>query len=189
MRRHGHRPPTSRDATPRLTGPSMRRAERTRLVPCRVSAPLPCAAGAAPAPFGADDSCPVAWGPRLLQRPGRRAALAKLRCGERVRAATRKRQAKRMQRAMSVSPWSSVRQAPRCAFPDNLHHSGWSIQQVCCGMEEAAGATRPVQQVPSATTIDDAVFAGRYRGPVAQWSEQGTHNPSVAGSIPAGPTC
>ncbi len=25
-------------------------------------------------------------------------------------------------------------------------------------------------------------------GPVAQWSEQGTHNPSVAGSIPAGPT-
>ena len=28
----------------------------------------------------------------------------------------------------------------------------------------------------------------RFRGPVAQWSEQGTHNPSVAGSIPAGPT-
>jgi integrase len=27
------------------------------------------------------------------------------------------------------------------------------------------------------------------RGAVAQWSEQGTHNPSVAGSIPAGPTC
>ena len=25
-------------------------------------------------------------------------------------------------------------------------------------------------------------------GAVAQWSEQGTHNPSVAGSIPAGPT-
>ena len=25
-------------------------------------------------------------------------------------------------------------------------------------------------------------------GPVAQWSEQGTHNPLVAGSIPAGPT-
>ncbi len=25
-------------------------------------------------------------------------------------------------------------------------------------------------------------------GPVAQRSEQGTHNPSVAGSIPAGPT-
>ena len=25
-------------------------------------------------------------------------------------------------------------------------------------------------------------------GPVAQWSEQRTHNPSVAGSIPAGPT-
>src|SRR4051794_27128894 len=27
-----------------------------------------------------------------------------------------------------------------------------------------------------------------FQGPVAQWSEQGTHNPSVAGSIPAGPT-
>ncbi len=27
-----------------------------------------------------------------------------------------------------------------------------------------------------------------FSGPVAQWSEQGTHNPSVAGSIPAGPT-
>jgi integrase len=26
------------------------------------------------------------------------------------------------------------------------------------------------------------------RGPVAQWSEQGTHNPSVGGSIPPGPT-
>ena len=25
-------------------------------------------------------------------------------------------------------------------------------------------------------------------GPVAQWSERGTHNPLVAGSIPAGPT-
>ena len=27
-----------------------------------------------------------------------------------------------------------------------------------------------------------------FRGPVAQWSEQGTHNPSVDGSIPSGPT-
>ena len=26
------------------------------------------------------------------------------------------------------------------------------------------------------------------QGAVAQWSEQGTHNPSVAGSIPACPT-
>ncbi len=25
-------------------------------------------------------------------------------------------------------------------------------------------------------------------GPVAQWSEQGTHNPLVVGSIPTGPT-
>ncbi len=25
-------------------------------------------------------------------------------------------------------------------------------------------------------------------GPVAQWSEQGTHNPPVVGSIPTGPT-
>jgi len=30
--------------------------------------------------------------------------------------------------------------------------------------------------------------AGRASGAVAQWSEQGTHNPSVAGSIPACPT-
>src|SRR6476661_301453 len=29
---------------------------------------------------------------------------------------------------------------------------------------------------------------GELVGPVAQWSEQGTHNPPVAGSIPAGPT-
>lgn len=27
-----------------------------------------------------------------------------------------------------------------------------------------------------------------YAGPVAQWSEQGTHNPLVVGSIPTGPT-
>ena len=27
-----------------------------------------------------------------------------------------------------------------------------------------------------------------YLGPVAQWLEQGTHNPLVAGSSPAGPT-
>ena len=26
------------------------------------------------------------------------------------------------------------------------------------------------------------------KGPVAQWSEQGTHNPLVVGSIPTGPT-
>ena len=26
------------------------------------------------------------------------------------------------------------------------------------------------------------------KGPVAQWLEQGTHNPLVAGSSPAGPT-
>jgi hypothetical protein len=31
-------------------------------------------------------------------------------------------------------------------------------------------------------------LAGGRRGAVAQWSEQGTHNPWVAGSIPAGPT-
>ena len=29
---------------------------------------------------------------------------------------------------------------------------------------------------------------GFFSGPVAQWSEQGTHNPSVEGSIPSGPT-
>ena len=31
--------------------------------------------------------------------------------------------------------------------------------------------------------------ARRCNGAVAQWSEQGTHNPSVEGSIPSGPTC
>jgi hypothetical protein len=33
-----------------------------------------------------------------------------------------------------------------------------------------------------------APAATLHGGPVAQWLEQGTHNPSVAGSIPAGPT-
>ena len=28
----------------------------------------------------------------------------------------------------------------------------------------------------------------KHQGPVAQWSEQGTHNPLVVGSIPTGPT-
>ena len=32
------------------------------------------------------------------------------------------------------------------------------------------------------------VFADLAKGPVAQWLEQGTHNPLVAGSNPAGPT-
>src|ERR1700676_1359203 len=31
-------------------------------------------------------------------------------------------------------------------------------------------------------------FGDATSGPVAQWSERGTHNPLVAGSIPAGPT-
>ena len=30
--------------------------------------------------------------------------------------------------------------------------------------------------------------SGQQQGPVAQWSEQGTHNPLVVGSIPTGPT-
>jgi hypothetical protein len=30
--------------------------------------------------------------------------------------------------------------------------------------------------------------ATKFRGAVAQWLEQGTHNPSVVGSIPTGPT-
>jgi hypothetical protein len=52
---------------------------------------------------------------------------------------------------------------------------------------------RLLRNFPAARTI---VLTGlctilvpcQWRGAVAQWSEQGTHNPSVAGSIPAGPT-
>ena len=35
---------------------------------------------------------------------------------------------------------------------------------------------------------DNDIFLLHISGPVAQWLEQGTHNPLVAGSNPAGPT-
>ena len=42
---------------------------------------------------------------------------------------------------------------------------------------------------PGSDPVAPCTLPGQYRpGVVAQWSEQGTHNPSVAGSIPAYPT-
>ena len=42
----------------------------------------------------------------------------------------------------------------------------------------AEGGARLTTRIPCSTT----------QGPVAQWSERGTHNPLVVGSIPTGPT-
>ena len=60
------------------------------------------------------------------------------------------------------------------AEPDTLPGPGVSLAPCYRGWEE--------QHVNGRTFWDTDL------GAVAQWSEQGTHNPSVAGSIPAGPT-
>ena len=89
------------------------------------------------------------------------------------------------------------RRLPEAATP----LSAWS--RVALARRARAGATHgqlvmiialsvrnfltPSQQWMSARYVPAVTVRGSL-GAVAQWSEQGTHNPSVEGSIPSGPT-
>src|SRR4051794_10035453 len=54
----------------------------------------------------------------------------------------------------------------------------------------ASSGSSPTSSIERVRSPSVVRLLGRLRpgGPVAQWSEQATHNRSVAGSIPAGPT-
>lgn len=55
-----------------------------------------------------------------------------------------------------------------------------------CNLENAIDNNIP-KRVSFYNTIQNKIQTSLH-GPVAQWSEQGTHNPLVAGSNPAGST-
>ena len=63
-----------------------------------------------------------------------------------------------------------------------------SPQGLCCFPWSATSVSLHVIEGTRAGSLNVVESQGQRHGAVAQWSEQGTHNPSVAGSIPACPT-
>ena len=75
-----------------------------------------------------------------------------------------------------------VRRHPRAHPPDRVEDAGEAAPP-----DPLAAPARLPRRALSRTALD-ASLACAAHGAVAQWSEQGTHNPSVEGSIPSGPT-